>query len=259
MIPAVLALLCLWLAGCDAESAEGWADAVSDIYESVSRKSVTVSQDEWYYPHRHEFSPDAWEGDAVLDLGSPGFSLSDLSSTGGYAEPAVENASVHKIRSVTALSDAGSLADGLFLVPVQADMAGYRYDTAYPGIVPGSLFVQAPMALSGGEARCLATRYAWEAGLEPIFSGLAGYLEGSPEAEVLWRMTCLYSGVDDMPCGFLVEYQSMDGGLAGCEYVYNVQPGISFDYLTGRNWISAAGDPEAEKPSGDGAEADTNG
>lgn len=254
LILTALALFSVGLTACDAESAADLANAVSDIYESVSKKSVIVSQDEWYYGHRHEFSPDAWKGEAVLDLGAPGFSLSDLSMAGTYADPVVETVSVHKIRSVTALLGPGDIGAGLFQEPVQADMAGYRYDAAYPGIVPGNLFVQAPMVPSGGEARCLATRYAWKAGLEPVFSDLAAYLADGPESGILWRMTCVYSGVDDMPCGFLLEYQSMDGELAGCKYVYNIQPGIGFDYLTGRNWIAAAGDPEAGKSTETGGD-----
>lgn len=247
-----LAFSCLALSACDAESAGGLLETMTDIYSSVSKKSVLIAGDEWYYRHRAEFSPDAWAGEAILDLGVPGFSLADLSVSKTYMEPDIVPAGSDRIKSVMALIGPDDVSGDLFQDLIQEGMPGYVYDASYAGIVPGDIFIQAPMLLSGGSTRCLATCYAWRAGLELIFSDLAGYLSIDPDNRLLYRMTCVYSSTDDMPCGFLVEYQSLDGGFAGCKYVYNIQPGIAFDYKTGRNWIAAAGDPEARSDIEDG-------
>ncbi len=241
-----LAFSCLVLSACGAESAGGLLDTMTDIYSSVSKKSVLISGDEWYYRHRADFSPDAWAGEAILDLGVPGFSLADLSVSKTYIEPDIVPAGSDRIKSVMALIGPDDVGSDLFCELIQDGMPGYGYNGNYTGIVPGELFIQAPMLLSGGSTRCLATCYAWHAGLDLIFSDLARYLSHDPENRLLYRLTCVYSATDDMPCGFLVEYQSLDGGFSGCKYVYNIQPGIAFDYKTGRNWIAAAGDPEAK-------------
>lgn len=254
---AVLAffVLPLSLAGCTGEDAELFLGTIGEIYTATSSKLVTISSDAWYYKYRHEMSPDAWKGEAVLDLSVPGFTLQDLSSTALYDEPVVESAGSGRIRSVTAMlrGDGRVQPGGLFGAPVQEDLPGYGYDADYPGIVPGALFRQAPMLPDGGECRALATAYAWEAGLSHIFAGVRDYLAASPGNSLLWRLTAVYSSLDSMPCGFLAEWQGMDGSFSGCKYVYNVQPGIAFDYFTGRNWVEAAGDPEPPDEDSDGS------
>lgn len=244
-IAVLAAVLACFLTGCG-ETAGSLLETMADIAESAGMKTVAVSPDEWYYGHRKDFSPDVWAGEAALDLKLPGFSIRDLSVPEAYAEPAVESAGKGKIKSVTVMLTDSNITADWFQAPLVDGLPGYGYNNAYPGIVPGNLFLQIPSAPVSDTGRYLATWYAWTAGIEPCFHDLTASLEQDPELEILFRSTAVYSALDDMPCGFLLEYQSMDGRIAGCEYVYNVQPGISFDYVTGRNWITAAGDPVAE-------------
>lgn len=244
-IAVLAAVLACFLTGCS-ETAGSLLETMADIAESAGTKTVAISSDEWYYGHKKEFSPDAWAGDAVLDLKLPGFSIRELSVPEAYTEPVVINAGRGKIKSVTVMLDHKTITTDWFRESLVDGLPGYEYNSSYPGIVPGNLFLQVPAVPIFDTGRYLATWYAWTAGIEPCFHELVNNLTQDPELGILFRSTAVYSAMDDMPCGFLLEYQSLDGRIAGCKYVYNVQPGISFDYVTGRNWITAAGDPEAE-------------
>lgn len=244
-IAVLAAVLACFLTGCG-ETAGSLLETMADIAGSAGTNIVSISPDEWYYGHRKDFSPDAWAGEPVLDLKLPGFSIRELSVPEAYTEPVIVNAGRGKIKSVTVMLDHENITADWFREPLVDGMPGYEYNNAYPGIVPGNLFLQVPAVPMPDTGRYLATWYAWAAGIGPCFHDLIASMEQDPDLEILFRSTAVYSALDDMPCGFLLEYQSMDGRIAGCKYVYNVQPGISFDYVTGRNWITAAGDPEAE-------------
>lgn len=247
-IAVLAAVLACFLTGCS-EAAGSLLETMADIAESAGTKTVAISPDEWYYSHKKELSPDAWAGEAVLDLKLPGFSIRELSVPEAYTEPVTVNAGNAgrgKTKSVTVMLDHENIMTDWFQEPLVDGLPGYEYNNSYPGIVPGNLFLQVQAVPISDTGRYLATWYAWTAGIEPCFHELVNNLIRDPESEILFRSTAVYSAMDDMPCGFLLEYQSLDGRIAGCKYVYNVQPGVSFDYATGRNWITAAGDPEAE-------------
>lgn len=243
----VLCLILTLFTGCGEGGADAALQLFGDLYEITSSHAVQAPSSVWWYGHRREFWHGAFEGGAVLDLPSNGFSLHDLSFPGIYSEPVVESAGLGRTRSLTVLLGAdgvpcnGALFD--FRMELDPDLPGYEHDALYPGAVPGNLFRQAGFMPGGSQERCLATAYAWEAGLGPCFDDVRESLASGGSG--LWRMTAVYDGFALMPDGFLVEFQSMDGSFSFCRYIYNVQPGIEFDYATGRNWLEAAGDPEA--------------
>lgn len=237
--------LVLVLSGCSPDGTDTLVDIVSSLYEITGAKAVSISTSAWYYKHRYEFHPSSWAGVAVLDLGSPGFTLLDLSAPGLYERPVEEISNGSKTVSVTArLGHQKAAGTGaLFMDPVEPALPGWDYNTTYPGIVDGMLFRQAGSFPDNSGRKVLATAYAWIAGLSPCYSDILEYMSGHPGSDAIWRLTAVYDGKDLMPAGFLIEFQSLDGGLAVCKYVYNVQPGIAFDYATARNWVEAAGDP----------------
>ena len=238
-------ILAVSLSGCDPDGQGSFVDIVSDLYAISSSHSVSVHSSDWYYRHRYEFHYTAWAGVPNLDLGSPGFTLLDLSSKGLYIDPVTSVSNAGKLVSVTALLGHQSAAGtgALFIDPVEPNLPGWDYNTVYPGIVDGMLFRQVGSLPDGSGGKILATAYAWIAGLSPCYADALKYLSDHPDTDALWRLTAMYSSYDLMPSGFLVEFQALDGGLSFCKYVYNVQPGIAFDYATARNWVEAAGDP----------------
>ena len=64
------------------------------------------------------------------------------------------------------------------------------------------------------------------------------YLYNSRGRHVLYRVTPIFKGSELMPRGVLMEAQSVEDGGIGvkyCVYIYNVQPGLKFNYSTGRS------------------------
>jgi len=85
------------------------------------------------------------------------------------------------------------------------------------------------------------TRYLNVEGMLPIENQVAAYLRDTGD-QVLYRVTPIYDGAALVCSGVEVEVQSVaEGGLTLHRYLYNVQPGVVIDYLTGESWA----DPEA--------------
>ncbi|KRM92479.1 DNA/RNA non-specific endonuclease [Fructilactobacillus florum] len=58
--------------------------------------------------------------------------------------------------------------------------------------------------------------------------------------QVIYQVTPVYQGSDLMAKGVWVQAISSDGAMHFNRYLYNVQPGLRFDYQTGRSQIDAA-------------------
>lgn len=84
------------------------------------------------------------------------------------------------------------------------------------------------------------TRYFNVDGMLPFEDTVADYIDDNPSNHVLYRVTPVYDGEDDlMASGVLMEAWSVEDNGYGCQfcvYVYNVQPGVVIDYTTGENW-----------------------
>ena len=79
------------------------------------------------------------------------------------------------------------------------------------------------------------TRYMNVEGMLPLVM----YVEGTGH-HVMYRVRPYFDG-DDLVCsGVLMEAKSVeDPRVEFCAFCYNVQPGFTIDYATGRNWRSA--------------------
>lgn len=81
------------------------------------------------------------------------------------------------------------------------------------------------------------TRYMNVDGMLPFENAVAEYVEDTGN-HVLYRVTPIYDGADLVASGVQMEALSVeDGGSGVCfnVYVYNVQPGVEIDYLTGES------------------------
>ena len=83
------------------------------------------------------------------------------------------------------------------------------------------------------------TRYMNVEGMLPFEESVVMYVEGTGH-HVMYRVRPYFDG-DDLVCsGVLMEAKSVeDPRVEFCAFCYNVQPGFTIDYATGRNWRSA--------------------
>lgn len=88
------------------------------------------------------------------------------------------------------------------------------------------------------------TRYLNIKGMLPFENKVANYVERTGDS-VLYRVSPVFQDDELVARGVLMEAQSVgDGGegLRFCVYVYNVQPGVDIDYLTGESRRADGGD-----------------
>ncbi len=96
------------------------------------------------------------------------------------------------------------------------------------------------------------TRYMNIEGMLPFENMVDDYVEDT-ENHVMYRVTPIYSGLDYVAQGVLMEAYSVedDGrGICFCIFAYNVQPGVTIDYFTGVNVANGEKLPEID-PSED--------
>lgn len=82
------------------------------------------------------------------------------------------------------------------------------------------------------------TRYMNNEGMLPFENEVADYVKETGN-HVIYRVTPVFEGENLVASGVMMEAISVeDGGAGVCfnVYVYNVQPGVGIDYLTGDNW-----------------------
>lgn len=82
------------------------------------------------------------------------------------------------------------------------------------------------------------TRYLNVEGMLPFENEVAEYIYAT-DNHVRYRVTPIFEGANLVASGVEMEAESVedDGdGISFHVYVYNVQPGVEIDYLTGENW-----------------------
>ncbi len=92
------------------------------------------------------------------------------------------------------------------------------------------------------------TRYMNVDGMLPFEDMVADYVKETNN-HVMYRVTPIYIGNNLVASGVQMEaYSVEDDGEGICfnVYVYNVQPGITINYVTGDNWLSGEAVPETE-------------
>lgn len=82
------------------------------------------------------------------------------------------------------------------------------------------------------------TRYLNVDGMLPFENEVADYVNDT-DNHVLYRVTPVFSGDNLLASGVIIEAKSVEDKGAGLQfnvYCYNVQPGISIDYIDGQSW-----------------------
>lgn len=82
------------------------------------------------------------------------------------------------------------------------------------------------------------TRYLNVDGMLPFENEVADYVDET-DNHVLYRVTPVFSDDNLVASGVIVEAKSVEDKGAGVQfnvYCYNVQPGISIDYIDGQSW-----------------------
>lgn len=82
------------------------------------------------------------------------------------------------------------------------------------------------------------TRYLNVDGMLPFENEVADYVNDT-DNHVLYRVTPVFSGDNLVASGVIIEAKSVEDNGAGVQfnvYCYNVQPGISIDYIDGQSW-----------------------
>ncbi len=81
------------------------------------------------------------------------------------------------------------------------------------------------------------TRYFNVEGMLPFENKVADYIKENPNNHVLYRVTPIFNGENELASGAQMEAWSVEDSGAGVQfnvYVYNVQPGVEIDYATGQ-------------------------
>ena len=82
------------------------------------------------------------------------------------------------------------------------------------------------------------TRYLNVDGMLPFENEVADYVDET-DNHVLYRVTPVFSDDNLVASGVIIEAKSVEDKGAGVQfnvYCYNVQPGISIDYIDGQSW-----------------------
>lgn len=85
------------------------------------------------------------------------------------------------------------------------------------------------------------TRYMNSDAMLPYEEAVSDYLYHGRGVHVLYRVTPIFTGSNLMADGILMEARSVeDGGkeIRFCVFVYNIQPGLKFNYKTGSSFYS---------------------
>ena len=97
--------------------------------------------------------------------------------------------------------------------------------------------------LAGEDANKLnlitGTKYFNVSGMLPFENNVADYIDENEENHVLYRVTPVFKGNNLVASGVEIEaYSVEDEGQGICfnVYVYNIQPGITIDYETGKSF-----------------------
>ncbi len=98
------------------------------------------------------------------------------------------------------------------------------------------------------------TRYFNVQGMLPFENLTADYVKETGN-HVLYRVTPIFEGDNLVASGVLMEAESVEDegdGVLFCVYVYNVQPGVTIDYATGKSELAKDGSSSSGSTAGNG-------
>ena len=107
------------------------------------------------------------------------------------------------------------------------------------------------------------TRYLNVQGMLPFENLTADYVKETGN-HVMYRVTPVFEGDNLVASGVLMEAESVEDegdGVLFCVYVYNVQPGVTIDYATGKSELAksgGAGGSQSGSASGTGKTSGTS-
>ncbi len=130
------------------------------------------------------------------------------------------------------------------------------YDTS---IVPGGYLYNRCHLIAydlGAENRneqnlITGTKYFNTSGMYIFENDVTAYIDET-ENHVLYRVTPIFDGDNLVANGVLMEAYSLEDngeGIEFCVYVFNVQPGITIDYATGKSWLTEEGTTTSDNDS----------
>lgn len=205
----------------------------------------------------------AYSGDPWVSVngGTPFFTAEELEReeriTLGELDPRGRCTEVSACLSLDSLPDPELKRERLFSVPTGWEQNAYTcidggdYVTGDAGYLYNRTHLLA-FCLTGlqDEPKNLitGTRYMNMDGMLPWETTVLSYLYGHPKNHVMYRVTPIFIGVNELADGVLMEARSVEdaGQLSFCVFAYNVQPGISINYLNGGNSYNGVfPDPDA--------------
>ena len=194
-----------------------------------------------------------YSGEISIELNNniPSFSDYDLTHITGESYSDLD--SLGRCGSAAAMLDRSMMPDGERGEIGMIRPSGWKQNK-YPGIIdsePPYLYHRCHLiayALTGQNANeknlITGTQHMNIQGMRPYEVKVARYLDGN-DHHVLYRVTPYFAGDERLCRGVEMEADSVeDSGRDLCfhVFVYNVQPGIEIDYMTGENWAKERGD-----------------
>ena len=216
-------LLCLILSGCIEPPPEHQTVSLDAVPAYSGEPYVVINDNQPDFPEA-DMVPECFEDYADLDAMNR--------CTVAYACVGIDTMPTEKRGSIGSVKPTGwqvakyDFVDGKYLYN-RCHLIGYQ------------------LTAENANARNLitGTRYMNVDGMLPFENLVADYVKET-EQHVLYRATPIFDGDNLVASGVQMEAWSVeDQGEGVCfnVFVYNVQPGVEIDYLTGESWL--AGEP----------------
>ena len=233
-IAALLLVCMLCLTGCDQRLSNHTPTVSLDEIPAFSDQPYVVLNDNEPDFSEEEWTTESFETYSPLDsLGRCGVAYANI---GVDLMPTEERGSIGQVKPTGWHTVRYDCVDGEYLYN-RCHLIGYQ--------------------LSGENANecnlITGTRYLNVEGMLPFENLVHDYVEET-ENHVLYRVTPIYEGDNLVASGVQMEALSVeDSGEGVCfnVYVYNCQPGVTFDYATGESWLTEEDTDQSAQPSSD--------
>lgn len=234
-LPALALVCCLLLSGCTFPQGSGTKLSLEDVPAYSGEPYVEINGNEPDFSSS-DLTEEAFETYSALDsLGRCGTAYANV---GVELMPTEDRGDIGQVKPSGWHTVKYDCVDGKYLYN-RCHLIGYQ--------------------LTGENANeenlITGTRYLNVEGMLPFENMVADYVQET-EDHVLYRVTPIYEGSDLVARGVQMEAMSVEDQGAGIcfnVYVYNVQPGVTIDYATGKSWL----EDEAPETSGSTSEPES--
>ena len=225
----IFLMLCLVFAGCDIPVDTGNTSAPASTEETVTLTDIPEYSGKPYITI-HDNQPDFTDSDLTTEAFENYSDLDDLGRCGvAYANICMD---------LMPTEERGSIS--------QVKPSGW-HSVRYDNVDGKSLYNRCHLIgwqLAGENANeknlITGTRYLNVDGMLPFENMVADYIKET-DNHVMYRVTPVFEGENLVASGVLMEAESVEDHGEGVKfnvYVYNVQPGITIDYATGKAVLS---------------------